>query len=222
MKIYDVDQGSDDWWSVRYGIPTASEFNRIITKRGTVSEQFEGYCNRLVAERLIGGRGDVPFESQWMNRGKYHEDDAVLYYEMQRDRTTDPGGFVTNDEGSVGCSPDRLVYIHGKHDKPDGGLEVKCPSPEVHMGFVFSDRGALDHYNHQVQGCLWVTGLEWWDVLSYHPKLPPSLLRIEPDLMWREIFVPQIRAFLDELHAKCLRVQRMGYTFPERPRVKPR
>ena len=54
-----------------------------------------------------------------------------------------------------------------------GGLEIKCPSNSMrHLErFII---GMPDEYKAQVQGCLWVTGREWWDFMSFDPRMPPA------------------------------------------------
>jgi hypothetical protein len=210
MIIHHVDQGTDEWWDHKLGIPSSSEFDRLITKTLKPSTQATRYCNGLLAQWLRGTR-PPEFESQWMGRGKYLEDEAVAYYEVVRDMTTDPGGWVTTDDGLVGCSPDRLVYAVGNNEEPVGGLEIKCPSDEVHMGYVMGD-GITSDYAHQVQGSLWITGLPWWDTLSYSPGLPPALVRVEPDLKWQAAFEPLMESFLADLAAGKARLLEMGYT----------
>lgn len=163
------------------------------------SAQSRTYIRELLGEWATGVPADN-YESQAMLRGRHLEDEAVAYYEMARDLTSDPGGFVTNDAGTVGCSPDRLVYRTGEHAQPVGGLEIKCPSATVHIGYLLEgDAGISDAYRHQVQGCLWLTGLKWWDTLSYHPDLPPALVRITRDEAWADAFAPLLFDFLTDL-----------------------
>jgi hypothetical protein len=33
----------------------------------------------------------------------------------------------------------------------------------------------------QIQGCLWVTGAQWWDFMSFHPDIEPMVIRVYPD-----------------------------------------
>lgn len=196
MKIHHVDQGTPEWHKLRLGLPTASQFNRIMTRTGKPSAQAEKYLHELLGEWATGKTEDH-FESQWMNRGKHLEDEAVAYFEMQMDLTTDPGGFVTNEAGTIGCSPDRLVYVTGDHSRPIAGLEIKCPSPSVHIGYLLGSEGIAEAYTHQIQGCLWVTKLEKWHTLSYHPGLPPALFTVTRDFAWAQTFAPLMHEFLD-------------------------
>jgi len=213
MIIHHVDQGSDEWHQLRLGIPTASCFDRIQTKTGKASAQAEKYKHELLAEWLMGVPADN-FESQWMNRGRHLEDEAVSYFELQMDLTTDPGGFVTNFEGTIGCSPDRLVYVTGEHERPVAGLEIKCPSPGVHMGYLLGGDGIEAAYRHQIQGCLWITKMDTWHTLSYHPLLPPAMVSVQRDPEWGDAFAPLIHEFQSSLEQGKRELRAMGYTSP--------
>lgn len=191
MKIHTMKQGSDEWVNARLGIPTASQFGRIFTPGGRPSSAADDYLCQLLAERLLGVPVDV--SSEYMERGRGLEPDAVAFYEFERDADTTPVGFVTSDDGLVGCSPDRLVG-------DDGGLEIKIPSAKVHISYMLE--GMLDgRYKPQVQGGLWVSGRRWWDTLSYHPGLRPALFRVERD-------EPYIAALAKEVYAFASRLQR--------------
>lgn len=176
MIRLDVEQGSLEWLEARLTIPTASEFDRIITpKTLKLSASSEAYRHELLAEWLLG-EPLVSGDSGFMMRGTAMEDEARAWYEMQRDVDVDRVGFLLRDEQDAGCSPDSLVG-------EDGGLEIKCPSAAVHVGYLLGS--VADAYRCQVQGCLWITGRQWWDVLSYHPTLPKALVRVERD----EVFI---------------------------------
>lgn len=173
MIRLDVEQGSPEWIAVRLGIPTASQFNRIMTaKTHKPSSAQEDYVCELIAERILKQSLD-PFVSDWMERGAELEPMAVAYYEMQTDREVEKVGHCLTDDRSAGCSPDGLVG-------DDGGLEIKCPAAKTHISYMI---GGKHHakYLHQVQGGLWITGREWWDFLSFHPELPPVLKRFHRD-----------------------------------------
>ncbi len=182
----DVEQGSAAWLRLRLGVPTASEFHRIVTPaKGELSKQARGYAYQLVAETLLG----APLESAvdtiaWVARGKLLEAEAVTHYEITQDAETMPIGFITTDDGRVGCSPDRLILR--------GCLEVKCPLPATHIGYLIDGPG--DAYRCQVQGQLAVAELDHADFLSYHPGLPPVLIRTGRD----EPFIARLRSALAE------------------------
>lgn len=173
MKIHDVIQGTSQWLQLRSGIPTSSNFDRIITpKTFQPSTQCEKYMFSLIAERLMG-HPCIEFTSPWMERGSTLESEAVTYYEWQRDSKTTPIGFVTNDDETVGTSPDRFV-------NDDGLLEIKIPKEATHVGYLIKHQIDADYYP-QVQGQLWLTERRWLDLLSYHPEMPAAIVHVERD-----------------------------------------
>jgi len=165
MILLDLKQGSPEWHRARLGIPTASQFARILTPTGKPSSAAERYLHELIAERLLGEQV-VDYESDEMHRGTELESQAVAWYELQRDVDAQRAGFCLTDDRLCGCSPDRLIG-------EDGGLEIKCPSAAVHVGYLLDSVGAK--FTPQVQGCLWITGRQWWDLVSFNPLLPSSV-----------------------------------------------
>lgn len=204
MIVHDVIQGSAEWARLRMGIPTASNFEKILTPGGKPSKQSEAYRRHLLAEMLIGLPIDAP-KTSWMDRGVDMEDEAVCFYEFERDVAVQKIGFVTDDAVTIGASPDRLIG-------EDGLLEIKCPSPAVHVGYLMAE-GADGDYSVQLQGQMLVTGREWVDICSYHPAMPSVIVRVPRD----EPFIDKLRTALIEFSeslladAKALRAK--GYQF---------
>ena len=201
MKRYDCAQGGTAWLQARLGVVTASQFHRILTPTLKASTSARHYAHELLAEVYLGeDQGSAPSD-EWMIRGTSMEAEAVRWYEMQREVECETVGFLTTDDGRVGCSPDRLVGT-------DGGLEIKCPSAKVHVGYLLGE----DAHAHrcQVQGSLWVTGRKWWDLLIYSPVLPPSLKRHEVDPEWVEAWEDALAPFLGLLSAGRATLDGMG------------
>jgi len=198
MIVVPCEQGTPEWMAARVGIPTASNFSRILTpKKLERSRSSSKYINELVAERLLGASLDDGFLSEWVDRGKDLEEKAFAHYEWANDVDVERVGFVMHDKFKVGCSPDGLIRSRKR------GLELKCPKPSTHVGYLLD--GLTDEYRCQVQGSLWVTGLEWWDLMSFHPDLPPAILRVERDEKFMAAFDREIKTFcqsVDECEAK--------------------
>lgn len=200
MKIIDCVQGSDEWIAARLGIPTASEFHRIITAvKGDLSKSARSYAHYLVAETLLR----VPLEPDrpdpyWIAWGKQHEAAAAQQYAFMTDTEIETVGFVTTDDGKIGCSPDRLII--GQR----GALEIKCPAPQTHLSYLIDGPG-LD-YKCQLQGQMAVAELSFVDLFSYHPDLPPALHRItrdEPFISKMGAALAEFLALRDEMLAKA-------------------
>lgn len=146
----------------------------------------------LIAERLMG-HPRIEFMSMWMNRGSEMEADAVAYYEMQREVNTTRIGFITNDAGTVGASPDRSVG-------EDGLLEIKVPKESTHVGYLLKHHVDTEYFP-QVQGQLWVSGRSFVDILSYHPEMPPALIRVERDESFIRMLAAAVTTFSEVLEA---------------------
>ncbi len=177
-------QGSTEWWTARCGVPTASAFDRIITPAlGKPSAQADDYAAELASDVaapapnwLTEQRSKPPNPA--MRNGQEMEPEARRFYSVARDCRVRLVGFCTTDDGRFGCSPDGLVVDDRRQIL--GGLELKCPLPRTHASYLL--KGVLPlEYRCQVHGSLLVTGLPWWDFMSYCPGLEPLLIRVEPD-----------------------------------------
>ena len=190
MRILPGAQGTDVWRAVKRGTPSASQFHRILSPgRLEVSAQSFGYLCELVAERILNV--DISADSTaFMERGTIMETEAIAFYELERGVDTQAVGFCVRDDGIVGCSPDRLVG-------DDGGLELKCPSAAVHVGYLLD--GISTKYRLQVQGALWITKRSWWDLMSYNPDLPSALVRCFPEKVVQDALDAAMPTFLAEL-----------------------
>lgn len=199
MIVIDCEQGSPEWFAARLGKPTASEFDKIITAGGKPSTQADGLLHKLLAE-LITGKAAVFTESDWMKRGKEYEAEARDFLSFHLDTEIRQVGFVMTDCGSFGCSPDGMYA--------EGGCELKCPSPGVHVSYLL--RGTIPpDYIPQVQGSMLVTGAPWWDFVSYHPDMPPLIVRVERDYAFHAALAEYMGKFLTRLEAaKCALIER--------------
>lgn len=189
MRIHPADQSSAAWMLARLGVPTASQFHRIITPaRLDYSSAADGYINELVAERILG----EPLEevsTAAMERGSDLEDDARDWYSMIYDVEVREVGLCLRDDMDVGASPDGLVG-------DDGGVEIKCPGLANHIGNLRAGE-VLTAKPTQVHGALWVTGREWWDVISYHPGAPEQVVqRVLRDEKWMTAFDEHMATFM--------------------------
>lgn len=176
MKAFDCDQYSPEWWRLRRGVPTASEFGRILTpKTMKLASAADDYVCELVGDIACLSSDYAAFRptSKAMDAGTLTEPEARRYYEMETGQDVQQVGFCMTDDERFGCSPDGLVG-------EDGGLELKCPLLKTQAAYLM-DGGLPAEYRAQVHGCLIITGRAWWDFLSYAPGLDPLLIRVTPD-----------------------------------------
>lgn len=190
MIVHDLEQGTEEWFAVRLGIPTASRFADIYTSTGKSASGQDRYLHTLAAEWLMGGKVET-YQNEHMIRGNELEPEARAFYEFESGFEVEQTGFITTDDGMIGGSPDGLTE--------DGGLEIKCPTPQVHVEYLLKGKCPAKYYP-QVQGLMFLTGKEHWDFVSYHPDMPQQLVvRVERDEKWIEGFTAEIAKFNNKL-----------------------
>lgn len=193
MIIHDIEQGSDEWYSLRAGIPTASEFSKLITSKGEPSKSMTTYAMTLAAEKYAG-RPLGSFEgNEWTDRGKELEEPAKSAYSFITGLEGEDIGFVTDDNKEHGCSPDWLVG--------EGLAEFKCLKTENHVKAMlyYKKHGRCPtDYVQQTQGQMFVTGKDWCDLVFYHPSLPLVVIRQTPDKVVLDGLIKQLEAVKKE------------------------
>jgi hypothetical protein len=173
MIVHDeFGQGSVAWLYARAGIPTASEFGNLVTPKKLEirsGETFNSYVSRKLAEKW--GGPIMGFTSFATDQGGILETEGRAWFEFEHEPIRQVG-FITTDDGKVGCSPDGLLKV--------GGIEFKCPQVENHVRYLLAGK-LPDDYLLQVQGCMYVTGEEVWKFVSYRRKFPALVLNVQRD-----------------------------------------
>ena len=173
MPIYhDVAQYSEAYDRLKLGVPTSSNFHKIITPQGKPSKQWREYACVLIAERLLQQKIEF-YNSPAMERGVIVEAEAADWYEFDQDVITQRIGFITDDDHTMGCSPDRLIG-------EDGLLEIKAPLPHTQIEYWISGK-VHERFWPQLQGQLYITQRSWVDIVCWHDVLPKLVMRVEPD-----------------------------------------
>lgn len=173
MIVHDVQQGSDAWYALRAGLPTASEFSKLITSTGEPSKSLSGYAITLAAEKYAGKPVDAWQGNGYTDRGKELEPDAKSLYAFMYDQNLEPVGFVTDDLQRYGCSPDSWAGTEGL-------AEIKCLKTENHVKAILYYRKhgkCLPDYIQQTEGQLLICERQWCDLIFYHPDLPMLTIR---------------------------------------------
>lgn len=189
MKIHNVEQGTNEWFRLRLGKPSASRFKDCVTPTGKPSSSSEKYMHELLAERLAKKRFET-FDTFHMKRGRDLEPLAAEVFSFQTDLTCREVGFVTDDKEAIGCSPDRLVN--------GTGLEIKCPMHTTHVKYLidYHNKGIMPpEYYAQVQGTMWIMDLpEYW-FMSFHPDLPNLIMKVPRD----DKYIAGLQAAIEKL-----------------------
>lgn len=203
MKIHNVEQGSEAWFQLRLGVPSASRFKDLLTPTGKPSASSEKYMHELLAEKMSGKRFDS-FDTFHMKRGRELEPEAANVFSFQTDLVCREVGFVTNDSQTVGCSPDRLIF--------DSGLEIKCPMHTTHVKYLIDyhkDGEMPAEYYAQVQGTMWLMDLEDYWFMSYHPDLPNLIMNVKRDDKYIALLAAAIDKLLEELETNLTLIGRI-------------
>jgi len=173
-----LDQNSEEWLNYRCGIPTASNFKRLITSTGEPSKSATEYAYELACNRFAGRPVDAFAGNQWTDAG--HEDEPIAreHYAFTTGHEVRIAGFVIDDEpATMGASPDSWV-------NDDGLLELKrlkgSKLVEMHLYHQKHKKLAPD-YVAQVQGQMLICERSWVDVVFYNPLLPSLTVHVERD-----------------------------------------
>lgn len=198
MRVFkDIEQGTPEWFAARAGIPTASRFATVMAK-GEGKTRAE-YMRKLAGE-IITGELAEGFTTPHMERGKLMEDEARETYAFINSVEPYQVGFIRS--GDKGASPDSLIGT-------DGGLEIKTALPHIQIDRLERDRLPPEH-KAQVQGNLWISEREWWDFVSYWPRLPMLVTRVYRDEPYIKAMSDEIDRFNDEKAALVERIRAYG------------
>ena len=160
-----MEQGTEEWFTIRIGKVTASRVADVIAKTKTgYSATRDNYMAQLVCERLTGQKGES-FSNAAMQHGTDTEPLARAAYEALRDVLVDEVGFVPHPSIIMaGASPDGLVG-------DDGLLEIKCPNTATHLQTLL-DRKVPEKYITQMMWQMACADRPWCDFVSFDPRLP--------------------------------------------------
>lgn len=185
-------QGSPEWWKARRGIPTGSQFSRIITaKKGDYAAGAKHYAAELIAEALgwqSGFQGTPDTQ-----RGNIMEKEALNWLAFQHDIHARECGFFISDCERYGASPDGIVI---------GGIEpveVKCPALNTFLKWR-ADGELPDDHKAQCHGEMILTGADKCYFVAYadHEQLDNWLIVVEWDEYTAKL-EKHLERFCDEL-----------------------
>jgi hypothetical protein len=188
MKIIDVVQGTPEWFAAKCGVPSASNFDKLLTSSGQPSKQHTKYLYRLAGE-TITGIAEESYQSAAMVRGIELEAEARELYQLISGKEVKEVGFCLSN--GYGASPDGFV---GKN----GLVEIKCPSMAIHIGYLLSNTLPMEYFQ-QCQGQLLITGRKWVDFVSYYPGLKPLIIRVKREGKFLTALQAELEVFCSEL-----------------------
>lgn len=172
-----LEQGSDEWHAQRKGRITGSRFKdaRDRTAKGLPSAKCKLYAMDVARERCGGKVGDK-YQNAAMRFGTEQEPLARQAYERATGALVFEVGFITDDDGYFGLSPDGLV-------DDDGVLEIKTMVSSDTL-FTAMVEGDIGEYIDQINGYLWMLDRKWVDLVLWAPDLAElgmamKIIRIE-------------------------------------------
>jgi hypothetical protein len=201
IQTFNCEQNSPEWHEARRGIVTASQFATVLAKSkdGGVSLTRKTYMLKVAGE-IITGEPAENYSNEYMERGHAMEDEARDLYAFQTGATLQRVGFVRN--GRAGCSPDSLIG-------EDGGLEIKTKAPHLLIELILKNEFPPEH-KAQVQGTLWITGRQWWDLWVYYRNMPPFKIRVQRDEPYIQTLATAVDRFNAELDAVVAKIRARG------------
>lgn len=198
FKVFLMDQLGAEWWAVRRGVPTASDFDQIVTaKEWKLSKSVDKYIASLIADvvhltpnyftRL--GRPVTPA----MRHGTACEPKARDFLRCELMLDIQEVGFCMTNDLRFGCSPDGLIGLKRSdeptgefHGEPyydatcEGVVELKCPDLDTqilcHMTGVSQTEKPQQNAGHLI-----VTGAKYVLFMSYAAGADPFIRQREPD-----------------------------------------
>lgn len=199
------EQRSVEWLYERVGHATASRFDDVVAKlkSGAPAKARADYLWEIIVERLTG-QPVSHYASAAMQHGIDNEALGRMRYEAYSGALVVQVGFIRHPsiEG-VGGSPDGLVGA-------DGGIELKCPfNSAIHLQTLIG--GMPAEHIPQVQGSIWLNDRQWWDFVSFDPRLPKPfdlyVQRVTRDDVYIAKLEAEILSFLADVDATEARVR---------------
>lgn len=224
---------TEQWSAIRLGKVTASEVKRFVQLDGTLrkGDMPRTYLCEKLFERWTGRKKPGGFLSIAVSNGVIIEQKAAAFAALEYGLEIQNVGFLSNDDGTAGISPDGLVGF-GKiytdrpttlKNAPSGasGFETKSPELATHIGWLLDDELPQEHLC-QVQASMFFTGCQSWHFLSYPlasylDGFPPIHLVIERDEAWQANFAESLDKFMSKFDTEYAKIVEKNGGPPPRP-----
>lgn len=199
----DIEQGSLEWYAIKMGLISSSNFSDVLTKvrSGKESAVRRNYRTRLALERLNGITPSrfLIRETEEMNWGKDTEDLARTEYELATGRSVTKIGGIKHAFLPVWSSTDGV-------DNPEAIkriTEIKCFNSANHYEALRSRRVPAD-YLAEVQGELWLGEADVCDFISFDPDFPSNaqllIIEVQRDDKYIDDLMAEVAIFNDEVN----------------------
>ena len=182
MQLHNIPQGSEEWYALRLGKITGSDYSKLLSKKEK-NKYLYNKANEIVTRLRCESDSYTNFH---MERGKALESLARDAYKIIKYYDIIEVGLVQKGE-YLACSPDGLIG-------DDGIIEIKVLDSNNHFKQMLEidSNGIKDicksHYM-QMQFNMFVSERQWCDYVLYNP------LHAKND---KEIFIRRIEANKEE------------------------
>lgn len=170
-RIFDLEQGSPEWFEKRRGVITATRAQALFArnKGDTAFTKQRQHAVAEIAMERLNHAGKPHVTGAALRRGNDFEGEALDAYMFATGEYVEPCGFLLHDEHDVfGCSPDGFVG-----DK--GMAQIKVPTSVLkHVEYLQTCEHA-DEYKWQLLHEMYTSDRDWTDIVSYNPESPPAL-----------------------------------------------
>jgi hypothetical protein len=173
-----IEQRTPEWDALRRGKFTASMASKLVTPTGKPSLQYRGEIARIIAEARGLQEPEFIRPTYWMERGINLEAEARAWFEVETDLKIEDVGFVSDEGGVVGASPDGLIKLYDGDTFGFIPLELKCPKPSTHVGYLL-DGGIPTEHIAQVHFQIALCEAPYGYFCSYNPNIAPLILRVD-------------------------------------------
>lgn len=194
MEIIDVEQGSAEWWEAKLGIPSASEFKKVLAqgRDGEDSKTRDDYMRTLTAE-IVQGISRTDYRNADMERGTMMEPEIRAMYALETNSDPKPVGFVKRKlrVGFAGYSPDAFIGDSGL-------LEVKSKKGKLLISTMKAGKFPAEHMV-QCQGGMWLTDREWCDIAISDTGMPLFVRRARRDEAMIQRIALAVEVFNEQL-----------------------
>lgn len=162
MKIYNCEQGSEEWFKCRLGKLTGSSAHTIYTN----GKGLDTLCLEKATEILTGIISES-YKNDAMQHGNDYENEARSIYELETGNKVNQIGFCEENE-YIGVSPDGLI-------DDDGLIEIKCPTDKTYTQYLIDMKIKPEYYS-QMQMQMLITKRSWCDYVVYNPHFQKTLI----------------------------------------------
>lgn len=181
VTLYNVDQGSKEWFRLRLNRITGSVAGKLLTT--------DDPTPLLTEESNFKG-------NYYTERGKALEPQARDLYNEIFETDIMEVGFITNSKYNyAGYSPDGIL--------PDRLIEIKCFNKQKHIDCL---ENMPFEVLAQVHFGMMICDLPQCDIVLYNPDLPDELAFLVINVKRNEFIERNIKARLDSLSEKELGV----------------